>query len=334
MDNSSDIMQGISLYLKKYNSDFSNFIIFYDYLIATNEEFVISIINQLSKEQEKIIINKGVFSIKINEKYLIINQEILEKEYSKFYNIFISFNSIYNKDPTIIENDINLIHLFSFFNSILLFTTQNQTLHNIKRKILLQIKHNPKLASNFFSDNNLIKSEYLLCTIFNNKIRDNCITWHYRYFILSNFHQLLNPNEIDKENKDKANLSKICNILSIPYSNKISLIKCEIDNLNNINISSKRNYHLWTYLINLFNSPFVLKEEQNLIFVFACYLFSKSFSDYSAFSFIVNFYSKIDLQRSSLERLIAYYQQLYQVLNSNNSKSYINNLNSIFFSKK
>ena len=121
-------------------------------------------------------------------------------------------------------------------------------------------------------------------------------------------------DDIDKNNSTKVDLKFLYCKLDIQCDTaKRTFIQVDVDRFNAVNMNERRNYHMWKYIILLFNSDFIDDEDKMYLFVYACYLFSNCLWDYSAYNFIVNFYKKLPLTKNNLLNLISYNKQTENV---------------------
>lgn len=68
--------------------------------------------------------------------------------------------------------------------------------------------------------------------------------------------------------------------------------------MKNINDNEKRNYHLWKYIINIFS--FINSKKLRIYYLyFAIECFAANNKDYSAYTFIVNFFKKFFNQENA-----------------------------------
>lgn len=307
--------------LKPYFTDIKNLYYVIDYLIVEDENEMNSILECMNKEEKIIDKQRGEFSMKINHKFLIIERKKIKNNLKDFYSFLLSFNRKFTTDNQ--ENlDIEqLIQILSLINLVLIFAPANSTFYSLKKKIVLYLKNSKNIKDS------LILSEYYFTSIINRTMRKNSISWDYRYFIISNFYDVINFKDINEKNTNKPDFSKFFEILEIKHEkNKLSLIKADIDNFNSINETEKRNYHMWNYMNLLIKSNFLNDHDKLYLYLYACSLFGNCFWDYSAYTFIINFSKFGNLNKSQLSALINYYSSIQNILKSDEHKSYLSEL--------
>ena len=296
----------------KFNVDCDNLFIIYDYLILDKKDEIENFIDLISKEEKINEIKKGIFSIKINKKYLLIIKNDLLNDFENIYKFLLKNK---NFDNFIFSFDL-IKNIFSFCNLVLIFN-DNSTFYSIKKKILINlfnfIKEKEKI-------NQIIFNEYSFTSIINKNNRKSCISFHYRFFLLENFKEYLNINLINNLNTQKLNLkNSIFNLNDIENN----IIFKDIENINLVNLKQNRNYHMWTYLNLLFNSEKTSEFEKKIILSYSIFLLKLCSWDYSSFSFIINNYYKI--KNININLIIDEFNQNFININQEH-KNYILNL--------
>jgi len=294
-----------------FKDDCDNLFIIYDYLILEKKDEIEKYINLLSNEEKINEINKGIFSIKLNKKYLLIIKNDLENIFEKIYNFLLKNK---NFDNFIFSFDL-IKNIFSFCNLVLIFN-DNSTFYSIKKKILIKLLNYIKEKEKI---NQIIFSEYSFTSIINKNKRKSCISFHYRFFLLENFKEYLNINLINNLNIQKLQLKNFFNLNNIENN----IIFKDLENINLVNLKQNRNYHMWTYLNLLFNSKKTLEFEKKIILSYSIFLLKLCSWDYSAFSFIINNYYKI--KDININLIIDEFNQNFININQDH-KNYILNL--------
>lgn len=304
--------------LKPYVSDLKNLYYVVDYLTVENENEMNSILECMNKEEKSVDKQRGQFTMKINNKFLIVERNIIKNHLKDFYSFLLSFNrkfSTDNQDNLDIEH---LIEILSLTNLVLIFASANSTFYNLKKKILLYLKKSKNIKDT------LILSEYFFTSIVNRTMRKNSISWDYRYFIISNFYDVLNIKDINEKNTNKQDFSKFFEILEIKQDkNDLSFIKVDIDNFNSVNEIEKRNYHMWKYMNLLIKSNFLNDHDKMYLYLYVCSLFGNCFWDYSAYTFIINFSQFVNLNQTQISSLSNYYLSIQNIYKSDQHKSYL-----------
>ena len=177
--------------LKPYFTDIKNLHYVIDYLIVEDENEMNSILECMNKEEKIIDKQRGEFSMKINHKFLIIERKKIKNNLKDFYSFLLSFNRKFTTDNQ--ENlDIEqLIQILSLTNLVLIFAPANSTFYSLKKKVVLYLKNSKNIKDS------LILSEYYFTSIINRTMRKNSISWDYRYFIISNFYDVINFKDIN-----------------------------------------------------------------------------------------------------------------------------------------
>ena len=149
--------------LNKFMIDLDNIFFIRDYFIVDNKSEMKSLIEDFSNEEKINNIKEGIFSCKINDKYMLLSKNNIKEFYSNFYQNLLQINK--NFDLFNLNDSKNIICLVNY---ILLFN-DNITFYSLKQKILLKIKHlNDK--------NNIIISEYFYTIITNRNLRKSSIS--------------------------------------------------------------------------------------------------------------------------------------------------------------
>jgi hypothetical protein len=76
-------------FFEEFNVDCDNLFVVYDYLILEKKNEIENYINLISNEEKINEINKGIFSIKINKKYLLLIKNDLENFFEKIYKFLL-----------------------------------------------------------------------------------------------------------------------------------------------------------------------------------------------------------------------------------------------------
>lgn len=316
--------EGIVSLIEEYKNDIGNMSYVVDFMIVEDISQRDAMIDYISKEEDIIAVRNGVFTSKINHKLLIVIRTVLQLHYKKLYYSLLKIN----KDNVAIESSLRC-DILSLVNLVLVFCPDNPSLYYLKKKIMLFLKEKNKVTEK------LILSEYYYTTKINVLIRKNSISWDYRFFIVSNFISFLSIDDIDKNNSTKVDLKFLYCKLDIQCDTaKRTFIQVDVDRFNAVNMNERRNYHMWKYIILLFNSDFIDDEDKMYLFVYACYLFSNCLWDYSAYNFIVNFYKKLPLTKNNLLNLISYNKQTENVFTKDEHKSYLTELSNYLFKDK
>ena len=300
-------------FFEEFNVDCDNLFVVYDYLILEKKNEIENYINLISNEEKINEINKGIFSIKINKKYLLLIKNDLENFFEKIYKFLLKNK---NFDNNFIFSFDLIKNIFSFCNLVLIFN-DNSTFYSIKKRILINLSKNIKKKEEI---NQIIFSEYSFTSITNKNKRKSCISFHYRFFLLENFKENLNINLINNLNIQKLKLQN--SIFDLNNIEKNIIFK-DIENINLVNIKQNRNYHMWTYLNLLFNSEKTSEFEKKIILSYSIFLLKLCAWDYSSFSFIINNYYKI--KNININLIIDEFNQNFININQEH-KNYILNL--------
>jgi hypothetical protein len=280
-----------------------------------------SFLELFTLENKIVSLKRGIFSININERYLIIMEsfKLSIKQCVKEFILKIRKNiSSLNHDEK--------YNISTFSNFILYFYPEFYTLYNIKKEIFqnLEIK---ELDS-------FIMSELLFINIINEKYRQASISWDYRLFLFSNYSKIIqNKYQLYVEKDKFSKFLKHMDNLSLYFDNIASfseednLYLWELSMINSINEKGKRNYQLWKYLIHLTK----LITNKFLIFNFVLYLFLSDPLDYSAYSYLKTF-SKEILKTVKLKKieLQYYFEKLLTTLIDENNNKYFVDIYSLF----
>lgn len=262
--------------------------------IVTSEEELDCLIMMLGMECPIEDIVKGRFSYKINNKYLIILNSF-QKGIKHYYRDFIlKIRSDIQKNSIPFKY---LVEVNNFINFILVFSPEFYTLYNIKKEIMisLQSRNMDNLISidtNTFSNHCL--SEFLFINLINEKNRKCSISWDYRFFLIKNFSKYMLLSEEKILNNDRVNkLTKILDNYLLLFNTEITnpLLVYDLSSIENINEKDKRNYHMWKYIIILYNH-YDNYNDRVLIFIFCLYNFVIDPLDHSAYSNSVYIYAK------------------------------------------
>jgi hypothetical protein len=299
--------------LNKYSYLFEecqNLIRIKEILVIPKEELNFYI-EMLKLDNPTLVIETGHYTIKINQSLLIILEDFKYKlkEICKNF-ILVIRKEIKNK---IIKNSCYLKKILIFTNLILIFSPEFYTIYNMKMEILQQLKN--QFKNEEFYD--LIKSEHMFSNIINSQNRKCSISWHYRLFLLKELY--ICHNLTDKEeltiNDEKINFFKkikfICDLITYDVY-ETSFIISEIAFIDIINERERRNYHLWKYLIHLFN--YIDKQQEKAIIFSFCFMnFLNDTLDYSAYSNTVNLMKKMNLGVEARYNIKQYIEQLIKV---------------------
>jgi hypothetical protein len=291
-------------------------------LIVINKDELDQFIQMFELENKIEEINKGNFSIQLNGKYTILfdNFKFQLKNISKNFLLKIRpfVKDICNTNN---DNSNKITPLLSFMNFILVFSPEYYTLYNMKKEILINTNNIP---------DEYLLSEFLFVNIINERNRKCSISWEYRYFLMKNFKEKLNEI-ISNKYEDKVNsfLHKIKNYLKYFKSdfseNKLMRIMLlDLYLVYNINEKEKRNYHLWKYIVHIFNL-YPSLEEKTVLYIFCLLNFINNPLDYSAFSTLINIHLKIgDVIGLKKEELKSYLNQLKEIFEDKINNSYFN----------
>ena len=309
---------------EEYKNDIDNMTYVVDFMIVEDINQRDAVIDYISKEENIKTLNHGVFTTIINHKFLIVTRSLLQTHYKKLYYSLLKIN----------KENLKLLVLLccpilSLTNLVLLFCPDNPSMYYLKKKILLFLKDSNAITEK------LILGEYYYTTKINILIRKNSISWDYRYFIVSNFINYLSIDDIDRNNTSKLDLKFLYCKLDIQCDMpKRTFIQVDVDRFNAVNVSESRNYHMWKYMIMLFNSDFIDDRDKMYIFIYACYLFSNCLWDYSAYNFIVKFSNKLPLTKENLLNLINYNKTTEKVFTNDKHKSYLPELTNYLLKNK
>jgi hypothetical protein len=241
-------------------------------------------------EIQNININKGSFSVKVNDKFLII-KEIFKTNLKEFCQKFLlKIRNITkidsNKDYDITSEDF--LKLFLFLNFILFFSPEFYTIYNMKKEILKKIsfREKEKLLKDY------IISDFKFVNFINSLNRKCSISWEYRLYLVQKFPHFLQDGTNEKFLILK-NLKVYLEIFFIPIEKVRKILINDLESIDSINEKEKRNYHLWKYIVHIFNLYSDNPIDSLFILSFCIYNFLKDTLDYSAYSAVTNYYKKL-----------------------------------------
>ena len=292
--------------LNKFEQDFDNIFNIKDYFIVESKDEMKSLIDEFSTEEKIEKVKNGIFSCKINNKYMLISKSDIKQYYSEFYKTLLKINNQFYQFKNL---DYKMI--ICLINYILLFN-DNITFYSFKQKIINELT---KKNSNDIND--IINSEYYFTILTNRNLRKSSVSWYYRFFLVNNY-----KDRIKLDNKININLLKFFNnFFGEENFNSVFLFH-DINNLFYINEKESRNYHLWTYINRIFISNNFSLLERKIIIIFAFFILYKCVWDYSSFCFIKNFISKIDYNQKEILFFINYLDELKDIKTENNFHNY------------
>ena len=297
--------------LNKFMIDLDNIFFIRDYFIVDNKSEMKSLIEDFSNEEKINNIKEGIFSCKINDKYMLLSKNNIKEFYSNFYQNLLQINK--NFDLFNLNDSKNIICLVNY---VLLFN-DNITFYSLKQKILLKIKH-------LNNKNNIIISEYFYTILTNRNLRKSSISWFYRFFLVNNFKDYIYfiHNE-NNQNLDNFYIKYFENEKTI-FS---SFIYKDIENLYLINEKESRNYHLWIHSNRIFTSDNFSIKDKKIIIIFAFFILYKCVWDHSSFCFIKNFISKIKFNDKQKLLFINYLNEIKDIKPEKNFHNYSINFN-------
>lgn len=304
-----------SKFLEENKIDIKNFKNIVDFFIASDElerDGITSIFEKEEKIKAKLF---GNFTLKLNDKFLIITKSKLSFFPSLYKNIFLLNKNIILKTCS----DDFLQALLSLTNFMLLFAKDNPSIYNLKKKILYDLSGRGGVPSS------LVTSEYFFISLYNRNYRKSAMSWEYRIILTTKFGSALILEDISKENLNKLNKNLLYSIIKKNDLCPSALVQTDIDNLNSVNEKESRNYHMWCYIIKLF-----LSRESNsdrlYIILYGIYLLGKCPWDYSSYSFLVNHFEKCEVSKSEREAMCRFLEKSEEVNRRNEHKSYISEL--------
>ena len=292
--------------LNKFEQDFDNIFNIKDYFIIDNKDEMKNLIDEFSTEEKIEKIKNGIFSCKINNKYMLLSKSDIKQYFSDFYKTLLKINKQFEQSKNL---DYKMI--ICLINYVLIFN-DNITFYSFKQKIL-----NKLIKDNSIDINNIINSEYYYTILTNRNLRKSSVSWYYRFFLVNNY-----KDRIKLDNKININLLKFFNnFFGEENFNSVFLFH-DINNLFYINEKESRNYHLWTYINRIFISNNFSLLERKIIIIFAFFILYKCVWDYSSFCFIKNFISKIDYNQKEILFFINYLDELKDIKTENNFHNY------------
>ena len=304
--------------LNKFEQDFDNIFNIKDYFIVDNKDEMKNLIDEFSTEEKIEKVKNGIFSCKINNKYMLLSKSDIKQYYSDFYKTLLKMNKQYSQSKSL---DYKMI--ICLINYILIFN-DNVTFYSFKQKIIIEL-----IKNNSNDINDIITSEYYLTILTNRNLRKSSVSWYYRFFLVNNF-----KDRIKLDNKININLLKFFNnFFGEENFNSVFLFH-DINNLFYINEKESRNYHLWTYINRIFISNNFSLLERKIIIIFAFFILYKCVWDYSSFCFIKNFISKIDYNQKEILFFINYLDELKEIKPENNFHNYSLQLDKNLFTNK
>ena len=307
--------------LNKFEQDFDNIFNIKDYFIVDNKDEMKNLIDEFSTEEKIEKVKNGIFSCKINNKYMLLSKSEIKQYYSDFYKTLLKMNKQFYQSKSL---DYKMI--ICLINYILIFN-DNVTFYSFKQKIIIEL-----IKNNSNDINDIITSEYYLTILTNRNLRKSSVSWYYRFFLVNNYKDKI--NNFDNNNNININLLKFfSNFFGEENFNSIFLYK-DINNLFYINEKESRNYHLWTYVNRIFTSNNCSLLERKIIIIFACFILYKCVWDYSSFCFIKNFISKIEYNEKEILFFINYLDELKEIKPENNFHNYSLQLDKNLFTNK
>ena len=310
--------------INKYSKDINNIYNIRDYIILETiqecEKMISDTFQESNNTNKEIYMEKGVFSILVDKKYLLISKnDEFKNIFSIIYKYMLDLTKIISKNENFILNNIK--EIISLINLILIFN-DNITFYSLKKKILLL--NYQKDTKNI---DEIIINEYYFTCLKNKNGRKSLISWDYKYFLYKHFKN--NLNRIKEENNKSYLILNLLNdqlnILGLKENifSKSEFIINDLEIINEINITQSRNYHLWTYLRKVYNDTD--KEGKILILLFAFLLLRKCSFDYSAFSFIINSRQNMPFNNEQL-RLLIEYMKKSSIIKYDEHKCYIDDI--------
>lgn len=275
------------------------------YIIEFSQEIPI-MIELLSQTEAITQVSKGLFTEKINNKYLLVCREKLRAYIQQMFKFLFQFKNDYQS----MKDNLRLLDLC---NIVLLNASGNNTVFSLKKKLLL---------NNENINVDVIVSEYQFTQLNNIKNRKGNAAWDYRYFLIKHYGNILFDYYKNKDVQFKqVKIKGITDLINVDFTISHFIIH-DLEYLQLINTNEKRNYHLWTYLNKMFNYCQRV-DDKKAIFCFTCSLFINDFNDYSAYSFMVNFYKKTPFSFKEYTKLIQYLFQIAQVNHTESNQYYI-----------
>ena len=310
--------------INKYSKDINNIYNIRDYIILETiqecEKMISDTFQESNNTNKEIYKEKGVFSILVDKKYLLISKnDEFKNIFSIIYKYMLDLTKIISKNENFILNNIK--EIISLINLILIFN-DNITFYSLKKKILLL-----NYQKDIKNIDEIIINEYYFTCLKNKNGRKSLISWDYKYFLYKHFKN--NLNRIKEENNKSYLILNLLNdqlnILGLKENifSKSEFIINDLEIINEINIIQSRNYHLWTYLRKVYNDTD--KEGKILILLFAFLLLRKCSFDYSAFSFIINSKQNMPFNNEQLRLLIEYIKKS-SVIKYDEHKCYIDDI--------
>ena len=310
--------------INKYSKDINNIYNIRDYIILETiqecEKMISDTFQESNNTNKEIYKEKGVFSILVDKKYLLISKnDELNNIFGIIYKYMLDLTKIISKNENFILNNIK--EIISLINLILIFN-DNITFYSLKKKILLL-----NYQKDIKNIDEIIINEYYFTCLKNKNGRKSLISWDYKDFLYKHFKN--NLNRIKEENNKSYLILNLLNdqlnILGLKENifSKSEFIINDLEIINEINIIQSRNYHLWTYLRKVYNDTD--KEGKILILLFAFLLLRKCSFDYSAFSFIINSRQNMPFNNEQL-RLLIEYMKKSSIIKYDEHKCYIDDI--------
>ena len=310
--------------INKYSKDINNIYNIRDYIILETiqecEKMISDTFQESNNTNKEIYMEKGVFSILVDKKYLLISKnDEFKNIFSIIYKYMLDLTKIISKNENFILNNIK--EIISLINLMLIFN-DNITFYSLKKKILLL-----NYQKDIKNIDEIIINEYYFTCLKNKNGRKSLISWDYKYFLYKHFKN--NLNRIKEENNKSYLILNLLNdqlnILGLKENifSKSEFIINDLEIIKEINIIQSRNYHLWTYLRKVYNDTD--KEGKILILLFAFLLLRKCSFDYSAFSFIINSRQNMPFNNEQL-RLLIEYMKKSSIIKYDEHKCYIDDI--------
>lgn len=288
-----------------------------EYIIVEEDELD-NFIKMFEMETKIEEYNKTKFSVLINKKYLIVFTSFKMKLKELIHKYVLKIRNLICKQ---IKDSEKLISLSLFCNLILIFSPEFYTLYNMKKQI-----YNFIINSTEYKIEQILFSEFLFINLINEKNRKCSVSWDYRLFLikyLNNFdNKLLNLKYIH----NLKNFSAIFKCFDKELCSMRDINKLDLEFLYRINEKEKRNYHLWKYLIHLFNFyANDISEIKKYIFYFSLLSMINYPVDHSSFSNCIFYLHKMhkELNEQFILKLKNYLQEIKQIYLKSKENKYL-----------
>ena len=87
--------------LNKFEQDFDNIFNIKDYFIIDNKDEMKNLIDEFSSEEKIEKVKNGIFSCKINNKYMLLSKNDIKQYYCDFYKTLLKINKQFEQSKNL-----------------------------------------------------------------------------------------------------------------------------------------------------------------------------------------------------------------------------------------